>query len=486
MKKLFAILLTVCMIALSAFSVAADATEVTTVGYSADRITAVDLDDVYNIKYCEDLLTHYPEYKITDADGLKLLSSLVNSGDAFSGVTIYLANDINMTDVTGFLPIGKGNFAFQGTFDGQGHAINNLKMTLDNDYYYADGSTNKAPIGLFGCVAQNGVVKNLILGEGCEIKCDGSGLIWETYVGSIAGMLKTGAVIDNCYNMAKVSGGKATGGIVGYGANGDHVIKNCTNVGTLSYKEGTNWTKESGGQCTIGGILGTHQMGSTIVKNCRNAGAINGFGYSAGFGGAGGIVGRSAALNMTIEGCINNGAVNGGGNTTTTHSIAGGILGYGQFDTSIKNCLNYGVLTAEEGGTGIVGMLFENSTTQALPTITQENNEDKSLADPAETDATLEAALLGTLTYDYTPNEGNELIPPELEWNGDGTDDTGTSKAPETAKRPELTTAPSTTEAPATEAPAAEKKGCGSTVGGFAVILLTVGAAVVGLKKKED
>lgn len=76
MKKLFAILLTVCTIALSAFSVAADATEVTTVGYSADRIIKVNLDDVYNIKYCEELLTHYPEYKITDVEGLKLLSLL--------------------------------------------------------------------------------------------------------------------------------------------------------------------------------------------------------------------------------------------------------------------------------------------------------------------------------------------------------------------------------------------------------------------------
>ena len=485
MKKLFALLLTVCLLALSALPVMADAAEVTTVGYSADRITAVDLDDVYNIKHCEELLTHYPEYKITDADGLKLLSTLVNSGDAFSGVTVYLANDIDMTDVTGFLPIGKGNFAFQGTFDGQGHAINNLKMTLDNDYFYMDGSSQKAPIGLFGCVAQSGTVKNLIMGEGCEIKCDGSGLIWETYVGAIAGMLKTGAVIDNCYNMAKVSGGKATGGIAGYGSNGDHIIKNCTNVGTLSFKEGTNWTKESGGQCTIGGILGTHQMGTTIVKNCRNAGTINGFGYSAGFGGAGGIVGRSAALNMTIEGCINNGAINGGGNTTTSHSIAGGILGYGQFDTTIKNCLNYGALTAEEGGTGIVGMRFINSNTQALPTITQENNEDKSLADPAETDATLEAALLGELTYNYEPNEGNALIPPEL-IEDDKTDegDTTAKKPDTTAKKPDTTTAPST-EAP-TEEPTTEKKGCGSTVGGFAVILLTVGAAVVGLKKKED
>lgn len=483
MKKLFAILLTVCLIVLSALPVLADATEVTTVGYSADRITAKNLDDVYNIKHCEELLTHYPEYKITDADGLKLLSSLVNAGDAFSGITIYLANDIDMTDVTGFVPIGKGNFAFQGNFDGQGHVIDNLKMTLDNDYYYKDGSTQKALIGLFGCIAQNGTVKNLIMGKNCEIKCDGSGLIWETYVGAIAGMLKTGAVIDNCYNMANVTGAKNTGGIVGYGANGDHIIKNCTNVGTIGVKEGTNWAKESGGQCTVAGILGNHQMGTTIVKNCRNAGTINGFGYANGYGGAGGIVGRCAAQYLTVEGCINNGAINGGGSTANTFAIAGGILGYGNQDATVKNCVNYGALTGDEGCVGLVGKLFEK-TAGALPIMTMENNTDHSTADPAVTDETLADALLGELTPNYTPNEGNNLIPPELmEDDNKGEGDTTTAKKPDTttAKKPDTTTAP-TTEAPTDEP---EKKGCGATVGGFAIVAMIAGAAVV-LKKKED
>ena len=485
MKKLFAILLTVCLLALSALPVMADAAEVTTVGYSADRITVKNLDDVYNIKHCEELLTHYPEYKITDAAGLKLLSDLVNSGDAFSGVTIYLANDIDMTDVTGFLPIGKGNFVFQGTFDGQGHVIDNLKMILDNDYYYNDGSTQRALIGLFGCVAQGGTVKNLIMGKNCEIKCDGSGLIWETCVGSIAGMLKTGAVIDNCYNMASVIGAKNTGGIAGYGSNGDHIIKNCTNVGTVGYKDGSNWAKETGGQITIGGILGTHQLGTTIVKNCRNAGTLNGFGYSLGYGGAGGIVGRSSALYLTIEGCINNGEVKGGGSTSNSYAIAAGILGYAQYDTTVKNCLNYGTLTGDEGCVGVIGKLFERTVEnqKVLPIMTEENNTDYSVADPAVTDATLADALLGELTLNFEPNEGNNLIPPELEEDDDNGGATTTAKKPDTTtKKPDTTTAPSTTEAPAEE-PA--KKGCGSTVGGLAIVMMIAGAAF-GLKKKED
>ena len=68
-------------------------------------------------------------YKISSADTLKLIQTGENK--TFSGVTLYLANDIE--NVGAFTPIGPGNSyitqALSGTFDGQGHRITGLNIS---------------------------------------------------------------------------------------------------------------------------------------------------------------------------------------------------------------------------------------------------------------------------------------------------------------------------------------------------------------------
>ena len=79
--------------------------------------------------------------RISDAEGLKGFSDNVNNGGtSYSGITVYLDADIDLSGVE-FEPIGiddKSNH-FNGTFDGQGHVIYNLKMNSSSAY-----------IGLFG------------------------------------------------------------------------------------------------------------------------------------------------------------------------------------------------------------------------------------------------------------------------------------------------------------------------------------------------
>lgn len=52
--------------------------------------------------------------------------------------TFVLANDIDLSTVDNWTPIGDG-YAFGGTFDGNGYTISNLKINTTNN-----------PTGLFG------------------------------------------------------------------------------------------------------------------------------------------------------------------------------------------------------------------------------------------------------------------------------------------------------------------------------------------------
>lgn len=470
MKKLSAILIVLCLLCLTPMLTAlseGDAPDV--VGYSSARVEAADLADVPNILHYYDMTENPPAFKITNAEGLKEFSAIVNSGDALSGVTVYLANDINMESVTDFEPIGKDSARFQGTFDGQGQMIENLVLKYADPENY-DKNSYRPRVGLFGYVLM-GTVKNVVLGANSSVEYTGK--VWDSRVGAIVGDLSNYGTVDNCYSMATViCGGKYTGGIVGYvTAGNDHTITNCTNAGTVHSIQNTNWK----GNCSVGGILGCHQMGTTVIRNCRNTGnivSIGGNSASTNYGGAGGILGRLAAANCTITGCINNGEIDGG----IPGAIAGGIIGLAHQAGSVTECLNYGVLKGDEGKTGLIGALADPA-----PPLTLTGSEDRM----GQTDESL-AGAIETVVPDYTPNEGNP-------WGGGDTDtdpepptkEAPTTGTPTSEEKPNseepVTAAPGTTE-PGTE-PASG--GCSSGIEGLAVLLPLLGAAVTFGRKKE-
>lgn len=91
------------------------------------------------------------EYTLTTADELAGLAQLVNEGNTFKGVTIYLGDDIDLANQE-WTPIGKSGANFQGTFDGQNHTISNLAID----------QPTKSDMGLFGFTT-GGQVKNFTL-----------------------------------------------------------------------------------------------------------------------------------------------------------------------------------------------------------------------------------------------------------------------------------------------------------------------------------
>jgi predicted outer membrane repeat protein len=159
--------------------------------------------------------------------------------------------------------------AFEGFFDGAGHEITNL--TIDTE-----GADNSY-LGLFGCVASGGEIKNLglkdviILG-GEDSRC----------LGGLCGCNK--GRISSCCSTGVISGGSGSsvmGGLVGI--NTGSVISNCySNCDVFS--EGSAWYSGD-----IGGLCGANSDGT--IYNCYATGAVSG-----GLHAVGGLCGYNSGM----------------------------------------------------------------------------------------------------------------------------------------------------------------------------------------------
>ena len=99
-------------------------------------------------------------FTISTAAQLAKFTSIVNAGNNFSGKTITLSADINLS-AHYWLPIGTlDDYSFKGTFDGAGHTISGIYIN-DSGLYG----------GLFGCVDDDARIKNLKI-ENSKIEGD--------------------------------------------------------------------------------------------------------------------------------------------------------------------------------------------------------------------------------------------------------------------------------------------------------------------------
>ena len=155
---------------------------------------------------------------------------------------------------------------------------------------------------------------------------------------SLFGTIENG-YLKNLSVYGKISGAvnEATGGIVGYCANGG-VLENLTNYVTVS------------GTATLGGIVGNAENQASTVINCVNYGNVTGTSYIIG-----GIAGSGG---HDIKNCVNFGNI-----TSTANDCVGGIAGSTKNTGKIENCYNYGDIKARGKAAGIVGQankLIEN------------------------------------------------------------------------------------------------------------------------------
>ena len=228
-------------------------------------------------------------YKIQNVDDLKLLAENVNNGEAYANTYFKLTANIDLNNEPNWTPIGKSGLPFQGTFDGYGYQITNLKISNGGQY-----------AGLFG-YTKGAVIKN------CNVTGEINGY---NHTGGIVGSANVNTHILNCSFQGNVEGnGQDRGGIVGSTSIGCDV-SGCFVTGTVT-----------GGNC-VGGIAGN---GVGTIKNCYALADVTAAGDSAG-----GIAGY--AYNLSIENCYYSGKVSSNGN-------AGGIAGIAR-NSEIQNCVS--------------------------------------------------------------------------------------------------------------------------------------------------
>lgn len=192
-------------------------------------------------------------------DGTADVSSEISLPVSFEGKTVKLDTDVDLSNIL-FEPIGsyRGEKAFTGTFDGQGHTIYNLSQNtweLDNGYYYGD-----LGLGLFGLV-EDATIKNLVM--------DGADISGES---AIVGIVAATAYGDCTFENITVSNSKGAdyqyyaGGIVGW-ASGNHQYIGCVVDETTTI--GSQWGDF--GNASGGIIGGAGKNGTYYMKDCTVA-----------------------------------------------------------------------------------------------------------------------------------------------------------------------------------------------------------------------
>lgn len=166
-----------------------------------------------------------------------------------------LANDIDLTSIPDWVPVGTGEYPFTGTFDGRGFHLRGLKITRG------------ASAGLFG-YTRLAAIRNLILIE------PSVHIVVESYtgVGGIVGIQNSG-IVENCAVLGGTiladigfEGGAA--GIVGINLGGiERALFNSATV--IIENNGSRQETDS----SAGGVVGTN---SGYLTQSANSGTVRG------------------------------------------------------------------------------------------------------------------------------------------------------------------------------------------------------------------
>ena len=231
---------------------------------------------------------------IATAEDFMAFAAAVNAGESIvnwmnSAGKVVLLNDIDMSSVTSWTPIGTSAFnwasnalsltsgkMFTGYFDGQGYKIKNFKMVCDNSV--AGGAW-----GLFGGLGAGAVVENIVFDETCSLEVKATA---PTDCGLVAGMMWDATVRNITSNASMTFDGnggdnkRMTMAVVGmaFAETDSTVISKVVHNGKIVAAAGGN-TKNGGTAVHIAGILGfgtNHLNSSDIVAvlDCVNKGDI--------------------------------------------------------------------------------------------------------------------------------------------------------------------------------------------------------------------
>jgi len=309
---------------------------------------------------------------ITTAAQLAQFAWMVRNGSAFSGATVTLGADI---DLTGYDWIPAGT-AFRGVFNGNSRKITGLRVTgvseggffrsLDGastvvrNMTFVKGSvTCSDRAGTVAGTGHNARIENVTLTE-CHVEGTDSGAQAGGLVGEFSGGTVTGCRSERS---SVTSAGFSAGGFMGCNEGTD--VSQCDAVsvtllgtgfstrvggivgwlshGTLTDCTASGTATGTGSSARVGGIFG---LGGGTVVRCHSSMTVLSAGYA---GGIGGQVERGV-----IRNCVNSGGVTG-----TSAFGSGGIAGRLDAGATIENCLNTGAIGSSPASAGgIAGYVY--------------------------------------------------------------------------------------------------------------------------------
>lgn len=338
-NRVISLLLVACMMLslCAALPFVASAEVVSTSGWDGKTATQPEgsgtKDDPYLIADAANLL--WLQKQIPAADRVNDSHADVVAGKytaKFAGMYFLQTQDIdlngkNFASIGYYFANAKRTASFGGTYDGQGFAIRNGKITSQNTGH---GLNVNWGHGLFGMI-HGATIKNIVLDN---VQVEGHGV--------------TGAIVGRA---AATADDKEKGETL-------NVIENCVvNANctvTAKYPTSVDTTKLSADYdqaSRAGGIVGMAY--GTTVRYCVNHAAIN---VPGNWVMTGGVVG-SAGYNTTVEYCVNTGKITYDLATyqNKAECAVGGIVGFispysaGVVDktlvgnTVIRNCYNSGI-----------------------------------------------------------------------------------------------------------------------------------------------
>ena len=252
------------------------------------------------------------DWVISDAADLAALAKKVNDGSTFSGCTVTLAADIDLS-AHNWNSIGGRIYTtyktilhcFEGTFRGQMHRITGLRQYVT---CHGDGNENS---GLFGYLNFATVTDLVIEGNICYFNYDGNrgmhgglsggvygstirncafiGSIYhervdysvEQNVGGLIGYMGGNSTVENCFVIANIeskSSNSRLGGLIGSAANWtdeEAIVENCFAAVNLSVDEGPWNSSRMNGMCADAYYITFRncytQIGFDVKGNSKNA-----------------------------------------------------------------------------------------------------------------------------------------------------------------------------------------------------------------------
>ncbi len=298
---------------------------------------------------------------IFSADGLAWLAKQVNAGDLFSGKTVTLTDDIDLSAYE-WVPIGTQANPFCGTFDGGNHTISGMSITV---------SETNTIAGLFGIV-QNAVIQNVNL-INASISGSATGtkdMACELKLGGIAASNteKNFVTVTNCIvklDVALTTTGYVTaniGGVLGYVENwtGSYATITKTNATLSMAQTANNGFYRTAAGAAIGSL--DSSKNTTLIQNCEFSlsGIMDGDGFVSGspsgstassmiqIGGAVGSTPSSGTSNVPPVVLLENTSCDStldftsaektlNSSTTLCHTEIGGFFGRASYST-IRSC----------------------------------------------------------------------------------------------------------------------------------------------------